>query len=192
MSISVPLAPKRRRGHLRVAAILQAAEELFAEKGYDAATMTEIAARSKTAIGSLYRFFPNKEVLADALLTDYVERVMESLDAIADEAAGMTPRQLAEALVAYRLRLKAHRKVAFVLLDAGSGLAEKRGELGAQLRERLVAALCRAFSPLDEGRARTMARVTQHMLKLVSEAPAEEDAVVADVTDLLESYFTRR
>ena len=37
------------------------------EKGYDAATMTEIAARSGTAIGSLYRFFPSKESLSDAL-----------------------------------------------------------------------------------------------------------------------------
>src|SRR5882762_11403034 len=103
--LAVPLAPKRRRGHLRVAAILEAAEQLFAEKGYDGATMTEIAARSGTAIGSLYRFFPNKEVLAEALLADYVGKVRESLDGIAAVAPGMGPRQLAEALVAYRIRL---------------------------------------------------------------------------------------
>src|ERR1700761_1653992 len=118
MSISVPLAPKRRRGHLRVAAILQAAEELFAEKGYDAATMTEIAARSKTAIGSLYRFFPNKEVLSQAFLSDYVEKVLESLNGILERAEGMSPRQLAEALVAYRIELKDHRRVASALVDA--------------------------------------------------------------------------
>jgi AcrR family transcriptional regulator len=58
--------PKRQRGHLRVAAILEAGVAVFTEKGYDAATMTEIAARSGTAIGSLYRFFPSKDVLADA------------------------------------------------------------------------------------------------------------------------------
>ena len=64
-------APKRERGRQRVAAIMDAAVELFSEKGYDAATMTEIAARSSTAIGSLYRFFPSKEALADALLQRY-------------------------------------------------------------------------------------------------------------------------
>ena len=37
--------------------------------------MTEIAARSNTAIGSLYRFFPTKEVLADALLDRYWEQL---------------------------------------------------------------------------------------------------------------------
>jgi AcrR family transcriptional regulator len=41
---------------------------LFAEKGYDAVTMTEVAARAGAPIGSLYQFFPSKETLADALL----------------------------------------------------------------------------------------------------------------------------
>src|SRR5580700_1880869 len=75
-------APKRQRGRLRVAAILQAGREVFMEKGYDAATMTEIAARSGTAIGSLYRFFPSKESLSDALLLHYVDQMTESLAAL--------------------------------------------------------------------------------------------------------------
>ena len=60
--------PQRRNGKLRVAAILKAGAAVIAEKGYEAATMAEIAARSSTKIGSLYRFFPNKEVLANALI----------------------------------------------------------------------------------------------------------------------------
>src|SRR5260370_3934834 len=60
--------PQRRNGKLRVAAILKAGAAVIAEKGYEAATMAEIAARSNTKIGSLYRFFPNKEVLANALI----------------------------------------------------------------------------------------------------------------------------
>ena len=192
MSIAVPLAPKRRRGHLRVAAILQAAEDLFAEKGYDAATMTEIAARSKTAIGSLYRFFPNKDVLAEALLAEYVARVTEILDEIAEQAAGMGPRALAEALVAYRIALKPHRRVAFALLEASGILSGKRSELRTALRARLAGLLRQALPELDEARADEMTRVTQHLLKLVSETQPGEDAVAADVADLLTAYFTRR
>jgi AcrR family transcriptional regulator len=191
-SPAVPLEPKRRRGHLRVAAILEAAEQLFAEKGFDAATMTEIAARSKTAIGSLYRFFPNKEVLAEALLADYVEKVMESLDEIAADAPRLSPRQLAEALVAYRIKLKEHRRVAFVLLEAGGGMSGPRGDLGALLRKKLMAILRSALPGLGESRAAEMARLIQHILKAVSEASPEEQAVAADVADLLEVYFTKR
>src|SRR5262249_19964005 len=61
-------APQRERGKRRVAALLKAAASSFAEKGYDAVTMTEVAARARAPIGSLYQFFPSKEALADALL----------------------------------------------------------------------------------------------------------------------------
>ena len=188
----VPLAPKRRRGLLRVAAILEAAEQVFAEKGYDAATMTEIAARSKTAIGSLYRFFPSKEVLSNALLADYVEKVLACLDRIDAEASGMTPRQLAEAFVAYRLELKEHRRVAAALVEAGGDMEGRRGDLSAVLRTRLAAILRSALPGLDEARAAEMARLIQHVLKIVSESSPEEHAVATDVTDLLEAYFTKR
>ena len=39
-------APQRQRGKLRVASLTAAAAALFVEKGYDATTMTEIAARA--------------------------------------------------------------------------------------------------------------------------------------------------
>ena len=44
-------APKRERGKQRVAALLAAAASVFAEKGYEAATMTEIAARAAADSG---------------------------------------------------------------------------------------------------------------------------------------------
>ena len=90
------LEPKRERGRTRVAAILDAGGAVFAEKGYDAATMTEIAARSNTAIGSLYRFFPTKEVLADALLDRYWERLGVALDGVAERATRLSPGALAD------------------------------------------------------------------------------------------------
>jgi len=188
----VPLTPKRHRGHLRVAAILEAAEQLFAEKGYEGATMTEIAARSKTAIGSLYRFFPSKEVLADALLAGYVEKVFACLDRIAAQASGLTPRGLAEALVAYRIELKEHRRVAAALVEAGGDMEGRRGDLDATLRGRLAAILRRALPGLGERRAAEMVRLVQHVLRIVSETSPDEQAVAADVTDLLDVYFTKR
>src|ERR1700748_935719 len=89
--------PKRKRGHIRVAAIMQAGVEVFKEKGYDAATMTEIAARSGTAIASLYRFFPSKEALADALLQQYAQHALERLSEVRQRVAGLTPGAIAAA-----------------------------------------------------------------------------------------------
>ncbi|MGB3291514.1 MAG: TetR/AcrR family transcriptional regulator [Phormidesmis sp.] len=52
--------PQQQRSQARVEQILKAAAEVFWEVGYDAATTHAIAHRAKTAVGTLYRFFPNK------------------------------------------------------------------------------------------------------------------------------------
>ena len=82
--------PKRERGKQRVAALLDAAAAVLAEKGYDGATMTEIAERAGAAIGSLYQFFPSKDALADTLVQNYVALLTADLDAL--EAQGRLRR----------------------------------------------------------------------------------------------------
>ncbi len=59
--------PQQRRGQKRVSALLGAASEVLADRGYEAATMSEIAERANACIGSLYQFFPNKESIGCAL-----------------------------------------------------------------------------------------------------------------------------
>ncbi|PWK81538.1 TetR family transcriptional regulator [Fulvimonas soli] len=92
-------APRRRRGHERVAALLEAAAACFVEKGYDGATMTGIAARAGAAIGSLYQFFPTKEALALALAAAYADALERQLQRLAARSAGWTPEHLAAQLV---------------------------------------------------------------------------------------------
>src|SRR5580704_2511727 len=81
------LAPQRQRGMLRVASLMEAAAAVIAERGYESATMAEIAARAGAQIGSLYRFFPNKEVLADALIHRYGKLINAAFGKIESEAA---------------------------------------------------------------------------------------------------------
>src|SRR5579862_5368586 len=87
-------APKRQRGKARVAALLEAAGEVFAEKGYEAATMTEIAARAGAPIGSLYQFFPGKEALAYTLLQQYADLLAADLRELEARAAALAPSML--------------------------------------------------------------------------------------------------
>src|ERR1700719_1418410 len=92
----VPKEPKRKRGKVRVAALLDAGASLFAEKGYEAATMTEVALRAGASIGSLYQFFPSKEVLAEALFNRYIEHVASLLEDMVKRAPGLSPVRLAD------------------------------------------------------------------------------------------------
>jgi AcrR family transcriptional regulator len=133
-------APQRSNGKLRVAAILEAASAVIAEKGYEGATMAEIAARSSTKIGSLYRFFPNKESVADTIVVS----ARENLDAVFDRFdAGVNTlsiRVLADGLMSLIFGL--FTRPAFMkLLDAGRDWSVKREEFRRALEERTAKTL---------------------------------------------------
>ena len=69
--------------------ILEAALELFSEKGFHNVTMNEIAKESEFAMGTLYKFFSNKEDLYRALILEKSEEfrpaLMNALDNGKDE-----------------------------------------------------------------------------------------------------------
>lgn len=59
----------------RVESILDAAEQVIADVGYDAATTDAIAKRAGASMGSFYHFFPNKEAVLAALAQRYALRM---------------------------------------------------------------------------------------------------------------------
>jgi AcrR family transcriptional regulator len=132
--------PQRSNGKLRVAAILEAAAAVIAEKGYEGATMAEIATRSGTKVGSLYRFFPNKESIADTIVVS----ARENLDAVFDrfdaDANSLSIRALADDLMSLIFEL--FTRPAFMkLLDAGPDWSVKREEFRSALLRRTASTL---------------------------------------------------
>ena len=69
-------APLQARVHRRVDLLLDAAADVVAEVGVEAATTNAIAARAKTSVGSLYQFFDDKHALIWALSQRMVTRAM--------------------------------------------------------------------------------------------------------------------
>ena len=69
---------ERDRQH-REEDFLQAAEELFAEKGFHHSSIDEIAARAEYATGTIYRYFKSKEDLYVELLRRKLEVYLEML-----------------------------------------------------------------------------------------------------------------
>jgi len=63
--------PRREREKLRQRQeMIEAALDLFSEKGYHNVSMQEIAAKAEFAIGTLYKFFENKEDLYRVLVLE--------------------------------------------------------------------------------------------------------------------------
>jgi AcrR family transcriptional regulator len=74
-----PTPPRRRqeRGQRRINQLLDAADALFAEIGYERATTNAISNYAGVSPGTFYQFFPNKQAVAEALAARYVQRLQE-------------------------------------------------------------------------------------------------------------------
>lgn len=59
--------------------IVEVAREVFREQGYDA-SLDEVAKRAGVGPGTLYRHFPKRENLLDAIMQSWVDRVTETTD----------------------------------------------------------------------------------------------------------------
>lgn len=77
--------------------ILDAAEVVFAERGFEAAKLQEISAKAGLSMGTIYAIFPGKTELFTAILEEHGEAILALVQAIVAEAP--TPRAALERLI---------------------------------------------------------------------------------------------
>jgi TetR/AcrR family transcriptional regulator len=78
--------PRREREKLRQRQdMLAAALDLFSNKGYHNTSMHEIAEKAEFAIGTLYKFFQNKEDLYKALVLEQCDKFEEAITRAIEE-----------------------------------------------------------------------------------------------------------
>jgi AcrR family transcriptional regulator len=168
-------APKQQRGKQRVAELLRAATTVFAEKGYEAATMTEIAACANAPIGSLYQFFPEKEALADTLVQNYAALLGADLTALEVVASRINTRKLVTGLFGL---LRAHpreRAAALPIVEARMDASTRRTTFRLMLRRHVAAILLVHAPKLPEKAAREMGVVVVQLMKAASALGDEQD-----------------
>lgn len=98
---TVARAPRRRRKEARPSEIVQAALDVFAERGFGAAKMDEVARRAGVAKGTVFVYFPNKEELfravARAALKTNLEQIQNAALNTQMPVADLIPLLLAKA-----------------------------------------------------------------------------------------------
>ena len=172
--------PQQTRSQKRFELILDTAAKLFAEIGYEAATTNAIAERAGISIGSLYRYFPDKEALLGALAQRYVEQTRVIYDRVITEDLVYLPlpvlfdRVLDPFLEMYQQYPIYHH----LLLGADSSpdIAAAASAVRAESLERLTG-LLRSLAPqLSSERARLVAAVINATIKaLISLLAASDD-----------------
>ncbi len=95
MGPPAPLRPRPpvdlcKRGEMRVERFLDAATEVFTEKGYQHARLSEIVARAGGSLATLYRVFGDKEGLARAIILRRLQDLNERMQAL--NLSGLPPK----------------------------------------------------------------------------------------------------
>ena len=94
----------RRRKSARPEEILQAALEVFTDRGFAATKLEDVARRAGVTKGTIYLYYENKEALFKALVRETIVPVIAKGEALAHSFTG-TARDLFEQLVREYFRL---------------------------------------------------------------------------------------
>ncbi len=130
MSVPAP-RPMRRDAVRNQQSVLEAARAVLSEAGTEA-TMELIAARAGVGVGTVYRHFPNKEALVDALVTAIYAHLIAAARAGLARGDGTG---LADFLRTLGTSFAEHRGYARMLVGHASP------ECGAETLRRLIAEL---------------------------------------------------
>jgi len=190
--------PRQERGRERVEKILNAAALLIAEVGVAAATTNAIAARARTSVGSLYQFFPNKDMIVAALAARYNDELRQLNErALPSDAAFASLEELVEYVVTPILQFHedcpAYRHI-YHATNGPEGTADRKPELHDAVVARLESVL-QIRAPQLSADARhlhaTVAVLTVHALLdfAMTASPMTRDGIVHELKRLMVSYL---
>src|SRR5215831_1546830 len=102
----------RQRAETRTR-LLTAAKEVFEEKGYVEARVSDIAERAGVAKGLLYYYFDTKQAIFRELAAEVDRELAHAIDVMLDRSSGPTPAERLRAAI--RVHLETYRNDARIM-----------------------------------------------------------------------------
>jgi AcrR family transcriptional regulator len=167
--------PQQERGERRVAQVLEAAASVFAEVGYDAATMTEISERAEASIGAVYQYFPNKEAIVRALRNQFGIAMEQRWAEVELFTEGISVEQMAHRFVDVMVHFVEDYPAYFSVFDAPVKYKRDQ-EARNRLRLRLVNVFRSRQPELSPELAFRIAHVSLQIIKSMTAIYAEASA----------------
>ncbi|MCA1781920.1 MAG: TetR/AcrR family transcriptional regulator [Dermatophilaceae bacterium] len=182
--------PRQERALATVSFVLDAAAQVFAERGY-AATTNEIAARAGVSVGSLYQYFADKDALLVALAERHLAEAQASLQSVLEDAP-TEPDQLVRRVIEAAVDLNRPSALHTVLYQAAPRTPELV-EVLDRVRHDLAAAVAALLAeagvdaPVADRRGHALvvavdAAIHEHVLAATT--PEDESARINDVVTL--------
>jgi len=188
--------PIQERGEKRVAELLQAAAAIFAEVGFEAATMSDIAERAGASIGSLYQFFPNKEAVTQAVMNRNYQALKELWASLVAVSAKTTTSRLVDQIFNLTIRAVEERPSMIRLVDAPRS-TYPAVDIREALRQQLVELFLTRKPRMSPIKAHRYAEITVQILRALlwlyrDIEPPEREALVPEIKSALVNYLSPR
>lgn len=151
----------------RTAEILERIKTVFAAKGFDGASMQDLARGAGMSAGNFYRYFPSKNAIVEAIVTRDLERV---------EADFASIMQAASPLEALRLKLRERMQTfaddqegpLWAEIEAAAARKIEIAGIAARMEEGVTRHLLRVFAAIAAiPQAEADSRFTAHAQLLV-------------------------
>jgi AcrR family transcriptional regulator len=148
----MPQEPRTQQLKAEVAAtkqahILRAASAVFAQKGFHAATIRDVARAAGVADGTIYLHFANKGALLLGLFAQMADEVRSGIDPAA--LTGLDARGQLSAALAHPLRAMQAGQLELMRVVLSEALVNP--ELAVQFRAQVLAPLLQGAGPLPDG-----------------------------------------
>ncbi|HLH14411.1 MAG TPA: TetR/AcrR family transcriptional regulator [Solirubrobacteraceae bacterium] len=191
--------PVQRRSRERVDTILQAATELLAHGGVEALTIRSLAAHTKIPVGSIYRYFDNRDAIIAAYLDRQLADIEQEMTTALLELELVSFRSLVETTALAHMRHhQAHPEGVPVWFGGrmNHAVLQRVQALDMRLAASLRAAVRGAgmLQGAPEFSAELIVRMSDRMFEFVflaERTAAEQEAIVREFVEIVASYMER-
>jgi len=189
--------PKQNRSKERKSRIMDAALELFSEKGLNGTSSNEISLKSGVSIGTFYSYFENKKSLFLELLKDHLDNFVTGIYALEiDDAvplADIIRDHVRKAFATFDINPSFHRE-ALVLKFTDHDVWRLFDEVEQKqlvLISTLLGPFCRRKDPKDlKEVSKIMHSAVENVAHYVKflDSPLDEDRLIDELTDMIHHY----
>lgn len=188
--------PRQERAARTVDALLDAAGDAFAQRGFDAATMTQIAQQAGVSIGAAYQYFPNKEALAFELRRRYGDEMDARWSELVEACDALPLPELVGRLFDMMVELMSTHPAYLPLLSVPLGFRRDAAARN-RLRQRFAALFRRYNDALPVDDAYRIAEVALQLVKSLNPLyaaarPKERKLLVAEYKGVLSAWLAVR
>lgn len=163
----------------RTEEILQAANRVFAERGFDQATMDEVAKEAGVAKGTLYLYYPSKQDIYWAALRRGAQELAAQTSAALAAAVGADEK--IRAFIATRLRYFEEHRDLFRIFDSEFGRSICRHDAPAK-----------DFEALFLEQVKALDHLLQQAIRRRSIRPIRTEAAAFALFDITRGLATQR